>query len=665
MTPEQFKEKTIKSSEIIDEQYRITSNLEIDAKTQGTKSSKTLEDIKEKLLKGTLNVLIMGTFDAGKSTLLNALMGKSILPTKPIPSTAVISEIVYAEESEAILFPKKGQNAKVTEAPIAIKVEDLDKYILINHEETNEDEKKKENPYEKVIVKYPLSICENGVRLVDSPGLNDPTCHDEITLTYLPAADAIIYCMPSMGAFTAYDRTEIEHLRALGYKSIIFVMTFFDILEQQDSLTGGNAAEETCKHYTKVLAPYTDLGKEGIFFVSSLNALIGKIKNNAEMLKSSHFPEMEEKLEHILFSERGSLKLIRTLYSVREINRNTNQYLADRIALYKTDRNSLASNLQTAQLNLNKAQEKAKSISENFQKGSNAIIDGTKDNARLFFVEKILPNIEKWINECEPANGISMLHPKQTGIEYAETCMKYLQRKIEITIGSWCQKELVPNYISPRIQTLIKQQDASLEIYENDLQSIRGNLSLSMETGGPEISTTNRIASAIVGMLAGPSCAIVGGSLGWEGMLPAFLSRLAIAAILCLNPVSFPLTIIILFVTTLLGGSSFGTQNIGNKMKKKLSAKAKEELIKQQEAFIESITESVKSVIDDMNDAVEEKLNAPVNSYQKLLDDAKKECDTKGSSMTSQIEKMSAMLIENKSIARKIEDFEHDINIAL
>ena len=293
-TPELYKEKSVNLSGIVGKQLNVTSASGIDDANQNSKPSEVLSEVKKRLQEGSLRVLVMGSFNAGKSTFLNALMGKNLLPTKVIPATAVISEIVYADEASATLYPKKGKG-KGIDKPFNVKIEDLKDYILIDHEDPKEDEKKAENPYEKVIVKYPLNICKLGIEFVDSPGLNDPTCHDEITLSYLPTADAIVYCMNSQIAFTAFDKAEIEHLRALGYKSIIFVLTYFDVLEQQDMMTDGNNAETARKHYTNVLSPYTDLGPDGIFFVGSLPALMGKIKNDTSLLESSHLPKMEKK----------------------------------------------------------------------------------------------------------------------------------------------------------------------------------------------------------------------------------------------------------------------------------------------------------------------------------------------------------------------------------
>ena len=52
----------------------------------------------------TLNVAVLGRFKAGKSSFLNRLLGKSLLPVGVIPVTSVITEIQWgaAERTEVL-----------------------------------------------------------------------------------------------------------------------------------------------------------------------------------------------------------------------------------------------------------------------------------------------------------------------------------------------------------------------------------------------------------------------------------------------------------------------------------------------------------------------------------------------------------------------------------
>lgn len=130
----------------------------------------------------------------------------------------------------------------------------------------------------------------------------------------------------------------------MGHKSIIFVMTYFDTLEQNDKMMGSHEADDTKQYYTRLLTPYTDLGADGIFFIGSLPALMGKINGDQNLLSASHIPPMEKRLEQILFNERGRLKLGKALHAARKANRDTSGFLTDTILLLQQDKSGLATN---------------------------------------------------------------------------------------------------------------------------------------------------------------------------------------------------------------------------------------------------------------------------------------------------------------------------------
>lgn len=49
-------------------------------------------------------ILVLGEFKRGKSTLVNALLGRSILPMDVLPETATLNEIVYSEKPFVKVF---------------------------------------------------------------------------------------------------------------------------------------------------------------------------------------------------------------------------------------------------------------------------------------------------------------------------------------------------------------------------------------------------------------------------------------------------------------------------------------------------------------------------------------------------------------------------------
>src|SRR5512141_2289996 len=58
-------------------------------------------DLVKKLEADRFHLVVVGEFNHGKSTFVNALLGKHVLPTGVTPTTAVIHHLEYSEEPRA------------------------------------------------------------------------------------------------------------------------------------------------------------------------------------------------------------------------------------------------------------------------------------------------------------------------------------------------------------------------------------------------------------------------------------------------------------------------------------------------------------------------------------------------------------------------------------
>ena len=212
---------------LAEQQLSIVTELHIDAiQTEGTKPGQVLNGLIERLKADSFQVLVIGCFSAGKSTFINAMIGTKLLPATRTPTTGVICEITYAEESakKATLYPKEGMGENGSSAPFPISVhklrDELEKYVKIDHN----GEETATSRYKKLALQWPLSLCENGVTIIDSVGLNDPDSRHEITLDYAQSADAVLYLMTSGATYSATDAEAIRYLRSLGYESPFFII---------------------------------------------------------------------------------------------------------------------------------------------------------------------------------------------------------------------------------------------------------------------------------------------------------------------------------------------------------------------------------------------------------------------------------------------------------
>ena len=267
------------------------------------------------------NLVVVGEFSRGKSTFVNALLGRRMLPVSKSPTTAVISKIVYGETSEYIVHYKSGESKAISEDEFldikAYSGEDVlsldrlkDKLkSLVKYQEKLDD-------IDFVEIRHPLSLCRNNVEVVDTPGTNDlNTGRVDITYNYLKKADAAILVLMATQALT---KSEMEFLREqiIGNQ----VNDIFIVINGKDQCKTVDEQERVVKYVSDNLAVVMPHGLK-VFLVSSKQALTWRRKENGEKLPMSAvkfmpnsieqtgFAAFEEMMGKFLDDERGRVKL--------------------------------------------------------------------------------------------------------------------------------------------------------------------------------------------------------------------------------------------------------------------------------------------------------------------------------------------------------------------
>jgi len=129
---------------------------------------------------GRFNVAVLGQFKRGKSTLINALLGRSLLPTDVAPLTSTITIVEHGKEETARVLYADGRREFVG-------VEDVAAYVS---EEGNPGNAR---GIEAVVVTLPVPLLAGGIRLVDTPGVGSVFApNSEVTRRYLPRIDVAL-----------------------------------------------------------------------------------------------------------------------------------------------------------------------------------------------------------------------------------------------------------------------------------------------------------------------------------------------------------------------------------------------------------------------------------------------------------------------------------------
>lgn len=188
---------------------------------------------------------ITGVMNAGKSTMLNALMGREILGSAVVPETANLTivkhnptdnaKVYYWNEQEWDRIKKSasqlesmkdfveetnrifGDNLKNYIRPVSrfdeIDIKDLSSYT------SAEASGKKCNLVKYVELGSKLDFLSDGIEIVDTPGLDDPVIQrEEITKEYISQCDMMIHLMNVSQSATLKDVEFI--IDALLYQNI-------------------------------------------------------------------------------------------------------------------------------------------------------------------------------------------------------------------------------------------------------------------------------------------------------------------------------------------------------------------------------------------------------------------------------------------------------------
>jgi GTP-binding protein EngB required for normal cell division len=169
------------------------------------------------------HLVVLGEFNHGKSTFVNALLGVDVLPTGITPTTASINHVVWAQNPTARVVFLSGESKYLE--PTQLK-----EWVTVAGGHAAD--------VSYVELGYPSDLLRNNVVLVDTPGVNDLNeQRAEVTYGYVPRADAVVFLLD---AGQALKDSEREFLRSRVLESardrLIFVLGKMDMLSADEKV---------------------------------------------------------------------------------------------------------------------------------------------------------------------------------------------------------------------------------------------------------------------------------------------------------------------------------------------------------------------------------------------------------------------------------------------
>ena len=256
-------------------------------------------------------LVIVGEYNSGKSTFINALLGDEVFAMGDLPTTRAISILRYGEPGPP---------------------ETIAENVQLYH--------------------YPLEVLHD-LDIVDTPGTNSiERMEEEITRQFVPRADLILFVTSLLQPLTASELDFLAHIREWG-KKVVFIVNGVDRRNSDDQL------DRVREYLTREITTRLGGSAPTLYFISALQALRGRLAakrpgSSAEAEAQGHgtpipdarneYPALERYvLETLREKERVRLKLLTPLGVLRHLLKGNLGSLETRLDVVREDARVLRS----------------------------------------------------------------------------------------------------------------------------------------------------------------------------------------------------------------------------------------------------------------------------------------------------------------------------------
>lgn len=266
-----------------------------------------LAEIESRLERSRFHLAVLGQFKRGKSTFINALLGEKLLPSAVIPLTSVPTYISWSPLRTIKVAYLSGKSEEFTVADTQQAGEILSHYVT---EENNPFNRYK---VASVEVGYPSPLLQNGVVLIDTPGIGSTLDHNtEATMNFIPQCDAAFFLVSADPPIT---RVELEFLKSVQAR----VVHLFFIMNKVDYLSSSEQ-QEAVAFLSKVLQEQLEIAEDiPIYPVSAKKAMEARLVEKAGLLEESGMAAVEDNLINFLLKQKTQTLNLALVRKARDV----------------------------------------------------------------------------------------------------------------------------------------------------------------------------------------------------------------------------------------------------------------------------------------------------------------------------------------------------------
>lgn len=339
------------------------------------------ENVLGQLSDDNLSVAFVAEFSRGKSEMINTIFfgdyKKRILPSGSGRTTMCPTELMYdpnlpssirllpieSRKDERALYELKKDTELWTE--FQFDAEDVDsvtdalkgmtdnklvskayakklKFDLLDNDDSpkfglpvNEYDEVEIPSWRHAVINLPHPLLEQGLVILDTPGLNAIGAEPELTINQLATAHTVVFILSHDTGVTSTDLTLWEKHLGGDHENANKNQKKLVALNKIDALWDGIRTDQEIQQEIDVQIHATsktlNLAKENIFPVSAQKGLLAKLSNDPELLERSRIQQLESAIADKLIPQKRTIVIDRVRATLNEIIDSSEDVINNRL----------------------------------------------------------------------------------------------------------------------------------------------------------------------------------------------------------------------------------------------------------------------------------------------------------------------------------------------
>jgi hypothetical protein len=503
-------------------------------------------------------------------------------------------------------------------------------------EEQARGEALEEPDAEAVVVEYPLPLCEGGVELVDTPGLDENPRRSSITDRYLTQADAVIFVSSATQLLTQKDKKFIREnlVERIEPRDLFFVVNFFDQIQGESDQ---ERVRERARSFFGDLYPESieDSTYERVHFLSAKKVLEDR-RDNEESRFVESFEAFEKAIGQYLSDAKGAERWERAAREAQEelvhVEQNASAKAGEKFDDVESDLREAKQQVKETRKTKQRLKRQRHQAIENIQDEKQKAL--RKVEKKLRSQESSLRSLIERRSEHWETDASPLWNKSQIEEDFAEQ----LKEDIREGMSRWCETEL-SDVIEERLSSLKDRLNDQFADLNEELRSLEERTGLDLNLSTPSAEDDEeawvKFMKGAGGWVAGgPVGALVGTNLEVEDIAKNAATNIGLGLMAGILGIGGPLSIAV--VVAAVGAYQLFSNSdvIIDKIREGIVDAGVEtvpEVISEAET---QLSEELGDLFDEIEDATVDAINAQIEDIEaqvegrmELLEEAKTERD--------------------------------------